>query len=104
MQRFFLVGCFVTTLIACSKKGGGVDNGQVNPAVSISDVALVEGNNGTTDFIFSVALDRPTSKTVTLNYNTSEGTASQADFAALSNQVLTFQPQETSKQIIVHVV
>ena len=73
MQGLFLEGCLVIILIACTKKSSSVDNGQVNPAVSISDVAHVEGNNGTTDFIFSVTLDRPTSKTVTLNYSTSEG-------------------------------
>lgn len=104
MQRFFILAVFAFDLLACSKKGGNTDSEAINPAVSTNDVVQAEGNSGTSDFVFSVSLDRPTSKTVTLSYSVVEGTASSpSDFETTSSQLLTFQPQETSKQIIVHV-
>ncbi len=72
--------------------------------VSISDVTLAEGASGTTDFIFTVALDRPTSKQVIVNFSTQDGTATAGtDYTALANQTLTFSANETSKQITVAV-
>jgi len=104
MKRSSILLFAAMILFACDKKSGG-DGGQVNPAISITDVAMAEGNSETTSFVFSVTLDRATSKTVSLSYSTQDGTAtSGADYTAVTNQTLTFQPNETSKQIIISVV
>ena len=50
------------------------------PALSISDVTLAEGNAGTTAFTFAVTLDSPAGAGgVTFNYATADGTAAAAD-------------------------
>lgn len=49
--------------------------------VSINDVTLSEGNGGTTDFVFTVTLSNPAVTDVTINYSTTDGTAtSPADY------------------------
>jgi Glycosyl hydrolases family 16/Calx-beta domain len=103
MRRIFVWIVSASLLTACDKKSSK-DADQVNPAVSITDVAIAEGNTETTNFVFSVTLDRVTSKTVTLTYSTQDGTAtSGSDYTAITNQTLTFQPNETAKQITVAV-
>ena len=103
MRKIFVWIVSASVLAACDKKSSK-DTSQVNPAVSITDVAIAEGNSETTSFIFSVTLDRATSKTVTLTYASQDGTAtSGSDYTALANQTLTFQPNETTRQITVAV-
>jgi hypothetical protein len=104
MKRFFIPVLAIATLASCDKKSSG-DAKQVNPALSISDVSEAEGNSGTTNFNFTVTLDRPTSQTVTLQYSTQDGTAaSGSDYTGMTSQTLTFQPNETSKQITIGVI
>lgn len=97
---------FIAVLFAsCGKPNGGTTPAQPDPQLSISDVNLFEGNNGTTSFPFTVTLDHASSKTITVVYSTVDGTAkSGADYTSVSNQTLTFQPNETSKTITISVV
>jgi VCBS repeat-containing protein len=73
------------------------------PTLSIGDVTLAEGQNGTTDAVFTVTLSSASTSTVTVNYSTANGTAlAGSDFAAAGGSV-TFAPGETSAQIRVAV-
>lgn len=92
------------TLIACDKGGGGGDETQ--PIVSIpSTISQSEGNTGTTSFSFTISLNKSFSKPVTVTYSTLEGSAKAGeDYTAVSNQTITFQPNETQKTILVSVV
>ena len=103
-KMYFTLFCFF--LLACGK--GGSNNPappQADPQITISDVGFYEGNSGTTAFPFTVTLDRPSTKIITVSYSTTGGTATAgSDFIAESNQLLTFQPNETSKTINISVV
>lgn len=69
----------------------------------MSDVSLIEGNVGTQYASVVVRLDAPSSKTVTVNYKTADGTAlAGSDYQSVSGK-LTFAPGETSKTIQVAV-
>ena len=72
-----------------------------NPAISISDVALVEGQNGTTAFVFTVSLSNASRKQVSVTFTT-EGSSAQAgsDYAHTSG-TLKFAPGQTARQISV---
>jgi hypothetical protein len=74
----------------------------VAPSLSINDVSAIEGNSGTTSFMFTVSLSNPGSQAITVNYATANGTATTADNDySLTSGTLTFNPGETSKPITV---
>jgi autotransporter-associated beta strand protein len=73
------------------------------PAISISDVTLTEGHNGTVQAIFPLNLSAPGSQTVTVDYATGDETAASPDDYAQISGTLTFNPGETTKNITVTV-
>ncbi len=76
----------------------------VSPSVSIDDVSAVEGNSGTTMMSFPVTLSAASTKSVSVNYATANGTATApADYTAASGTV-RFAAGETSKTVQVAVV
>ncbi len=74
--------------------------------LTISDVNVSEGNSGSTDAVFTVALSPATTAPVTVNYSTADGTAHAAgdtgDYVAQSG-TLNFAAGETEKTITVQV-
>ncbi|MBD1998278.1 hypothetical protein H6G00_16860 [Leptolyngbya sp. FACHB-541] len=69
------------------------------PSLSITDVTIAEGNNGTTNAVFVVNLLRASNQTVTVNYATANGSAiAGSDYIAASG-TLSFASGETSKTI-----
>lgn len=94
----------IALLSDCSKDKNDNNNNSTNSKLSVSDLTKAEGNGGTTQFDFTVSLDKASSKTVTVNYSTVAGTALAAqDFTAAAG-TLSFQPNETSKSISISVV
>ena len=71
----------------------------VLPELSIHDVTITEGDNGTSNAVFSVTLSSATAQTVTVKYNTSNGTAvAGSDYNSTSGTV-TFAPDQTTQTI-----
>ncbi len=71
--------------------------------LSINDIRVAEGDSGTTNARFTVTLSSPSSKPVTVDYATSDGTGrAGSDYDAVSG-TLTFAAGETSKTIDVPV-
>src|SRR5206468_2835075 len=77
------------------------------PTISIDDVALVEGNSGTTtNFVFTVSLSAASSHDVTVTYATADGTAHGAgnqscgannqDYISITATTLTIPAGQTS--------
>jgi uncharacterized repeat protein (TIGR01451 family) len=80
------------------------DDGLASPGVSIGNVTLGEGNVGTTTFNFNVALTASSLSTVTVNYATSDNSATIAnnDYVTKSGTV-TFTPGQTSQTVSITV-
>ena len=77
---------------------GTITDNDDTPSLSIEDVSLQEENANMT---FTVTLSAASGKTVTVNYATSDGTASEpADYGETS-EPLTFDPGETEKTFTV---
>ena len=90
----------ITTAIGT---GTITDNDPV-PSIAISDVTLTEGNAGTTNANFTVSLSASSGMNVTVNYTSTNGTATQpADYTTTSG-TLTFTPGQATKTISVPVV
>jgi len=72
--------------------------------ISINDVTVNEGNSGTVNATFTVTLSNPSSSTVTVTWQTANGTATAgSDYVAVGPTVLTFTAGQTSKTVTVTV-
>ncbi len=106
-----------TVTLTLSNAGGGaslaspavatltiLDNEQ--PSVSIGDVSVTEGNAGTINAVFTVSLSfSPVSNAVTMNFATSNGTATTADADYVANSgPLTFNISGATTQQVTVVV
>jgi hypothetical protein len=73
-----------------------------NPVVAINYVTVTEGNAGTVNATFTVSLSAASGQTVTVQFATTDGTATVAgnDYQAMSG-TLTFAPGLTSQTVTV---
>jgi autotransporter-associated beta strand protein len=80
---------------------GTITNDDPLPALSVGDVSVIEGNSGLTDAVFSVTLSAASGQTVTVNYATADGTATEHpgnDYNGDSGTI-TFAPGETDDEV-----
>lgn len=71
------------------------------PSAAITDVSVIEGDSGTRAATFTASISNPAAGPLSLDYATAEGTATAGtDFQSRSG-IVTFQPGETSKQVVV---
>ena len=102
----FLVGFEAETGAAVCKTlaeitGGGGGGGE-GTLIEIDNVERVEGDAGTSPFVFTIALSAPHPTTVTVDFATVDGTATAAsgDYVHVTGTV-TFAPGDVLEQIIV---
>ncbi len=74
------------------------------PTVSIADATQPEGNSGTSTMAFTVTLSKPSTTPVTLNYATSNGTATAGQDYVATSGTITFAPGVVSQVITVGVL
>ncbi|MGB3591637.1 MAG: Calx-beta domain-containing protein [Nonlabens sp.] len=67
--------------------------------ISVDDPSLIEGNSGTGLLDFTISLDRAASSTTTVDYTTSDGTATAGTDYVAASGTLTFSTGESSKQV-----
>ncbi|HEY2840404.1 MAG TPA: Calx-beta domain-containing protein [Pirellulales bacterium] len=75
-----------------------VDN-DAPPTVSITGGSITEGNSGTQTLNFTVNLDNPSGKTVTVDFATADGTATAGSDYAAKTGTVTFQPGQISQTV-----
>jgi Big-like domain-containing protein/Calx-beta domain-containing protein len=83
---------------------GTIHDDDAPPALSISDATATEATSGTASAAFTVSLSTPSGKAVSVDYSTSDGTASAAsgDYPETSG-TLYLRPGTTSKSVSVPV-
>jgi len=74
------------------------------PALRVIAPSRPEGNEGLTEFVFTVQLDRSPTQVVTVNYATADGTAIRNEDYQPTSGVLRFGVGEMSKTVSVMVV
>ena len=82
--------------------GGAPFGGQ--PALSVNDTSVSEGNGGTTNAVFTVTLSAPSAQSVTVNYATASGTATAGTDFTPTIGTLTFPAGTTSRFLSVPVI
>jgi uncharacterized repeat protein (TIGR01451 family) len=80
-----------------------VDNDPL-PTLSISDASVVEGNSGTTNAVFTVALLVPSGRTVKVGYQTTNDTATAGSDYTTTSGTLTFAPGVSNQTISVPII
>ncbi|MES1217276.1 MAG: MopE-related protein, partial [Bacteroidota bacterium] len=78
---------------------GQVDEGCSLPNMSINDVSMAEGNTGKKTMSFEVVLSQTSTKAITVNYASYNGTATAGTDYTAKSGTLTFKPN-TLKQTI----
>ena len=95
-ETFFLnLSTPVNAIISDDSGTGTINNDDPLPSIRINDVAIKEGNAGTTIMTFTVALTPASGQVVTVKYATQDNTATSGsgDYVAISPaQTLTFNP------------
>ncbi|HEY9503470.1 MAG TPA: Calx-beta domain-containing protein, partial [Pyrinomonadaceae bacterium] len=95
--RLSLVAIFTLLVLATSVDVAA----QQAPSISVREAVVVEGNSGTVQATFVVALSGPSSQTVSFSFATANGTATAgSDYAATSGNS-SFAPGEVEKPIVV---
>ena len=72
------------------------------PGLSVADAQVAEGPNALMEFV--VTLSRVLNESVSVNYTTSDVTASAGQDYTATSDTLTFEPGETSKTVAVEVL
>jgi hypothetical protein len=73
----------------------------IAPSVSISDTTQVEGHQGNINADFNLTLSEASGQTVTVDYVTAPGTATDGSDYQSNSGTLTFNPGETNKVVTV---
>lgn len=87
--------------IATASATGTIQNDEALPSISIDNVTRVEGDSGTTSFVFTVTLSGASSQTINVDYATQNGSATAgSDYSTAMGQ-LSFPPGTTTRTITV---
>lgn len=73
------------------------------PDISISDATVTEGNGGTTDLVFTLALSAASASAITVTYTTADDTAVAASDFVGANTTVTFNPGELFTTVTISV-
>ena len=74
---------------------------QQSPSISVREVSVVEGNSGTRQATFVVALSGSTSQSVSFSFATSNGTATAGSDYIATSGASAFAPGEVEKPVVV---
>jgi hypothetical protein len=77
-----------------------------DPVLTVSSPTITEGDGATTvEAVFTLALTQPATREITLRVSTGGGTATAGvDYTSITNQLVTFMPGESTKNVSVTVL
>lgn len=101
----FLVSLSNPTNVTISDGSGmaTIKNDDPVPTITIFDVTKDEGNGGTSDFVFTVRLSNRSSRLITFQFTTANGTAQAGSDYVMNSGTIDFQPGGLTTFVIVSV-
>ena len=94
----------VNASILAGNGTGTINDNDASPSLSVNSVAVAEGNSGTASAILTATLSAVSGRSVTVNFTSADGTATQPFDYASTSGTLTFAPGVTTRPITVQVV
>jgi chitinase len=83
---------------------GTILNPNIPPQLSVSNAAVIASTSGSITATFTVSLSSPSTQAVTVDYATSDGTATAGvNYVAIPTTLLTFTPGQTEQSVMVTV-
>jgi len=82
---------------------GTINDDDPSAEITIADATVMEGDSGTASASFTVALNTPSGKTVSVEYSTADDTATQPDDYLPASGTLTFIPGDVSESMTINV-
>jgi hypothetical protein len=76
---------------------GTITDDDALPSLAVNDVTVTEGDSGTTNANFTVSLNAPSGRTVTVDYSTADGTAHAPDDYQAGSGTVTFAAGQTTR-------
>jgi uncharacterized protein YneR len=98
-ETFFVNLTMPTNATISDNQGQGTIINDDIPSLSIGNVTQIEGNSGTSNFIFNVTLSKISNQTVSVNYATADNTATAPSDYNGAGGTLTFSPGTLSRTI-----
>jgi uncharacterized delta-60 repeat protein len=80
-----------------------ITDNETKPTISVTSISQSEGNSGTTNYGFNLALSNPSTETVTVKYTTVDDTATAGSDYTAATATVTFAPGETTKAVNISV-
>jgi hypothetical protein len=104
-KRSFNCASVVSVVLLLSVVAAAADGAaSAPPLISVRPLALLEGDAGTTDAVFTVRLSRASARRVSLRFATADGSARAGADYVPSKGVVVFRPGQTSKKLPVPVI
>jgi len=94
---------FLSSLLLLGIQGCSSSSSPPAPVITISNVATVEGDSGTTNLVFTATLDKTSTGAITFAFATADGTAEAATDYATATGTAEIVAGETSTTITVTV-
>jgi serralysin len=89
----------VNAVINDNRARGTIRNNDLLPVLNITGGEVTEGNSLTKNLPFTVNLNKPSTETITVNFSTSNNTATSGEDYVSRTGTLTFLPGQVSKTV-----
>ena len=103
-ETFNVVLDHATAGIADATGIGTITDDDPPPFVWVDDLAVTEGGAGMTPATFTIELSIPSGRSITVDYETRDGTAAAGTDYEPASGTLTFAPGDTSEQVTIDVI
>lgn len=90
--------------VSCDKESETGEPTITKPVVSVNDISGEEGNEGTTEFSFTLSLDKASTTNVLVDYTAQNGTASSGQDFVGTTETAIISAGSTDVQVVVKVV
>ena len=100
---YFIIFSFLSVYFSCQENTE--EQPDVIPSLILSNETVIEGDNEFLELSIAIRLSEATNSSVSLDLSTEDGSAKAGvDYKSISNQTITFNPNETNQVLNISIV